>query len=406
MPTYIYKAKSFSGESKHGTAEAKDEQELAKILHQQSYVLISAVVEGKTKKRRIDFDFLKKFKKISLKDKLMFTRNLGVMVKASVPLSRSLEILSFQVKSKKFKIVLQGISEKIRQGKPFSSAIREYPHAFSDIFCHMVKVGEETGTLGNVLENLSRQIERDYELRSKVKSALIYPIVIISIMIMVVILMLVVVVPKLSDIFQDLNVVLPLTTRMLIGLGTFLRNHFLLFIIIILFLCFLFKLILQNPKGRRIKDGFFLKLPIIAPLIKKVNASRMVRNLGILIGSGVSFVSSLKIVAGIFSNMHFKEAILLAKEKVQAGEKFSESLKEYQNIFPSIVVQMLKVGEETGETSKILEQLADFFEQEVDIATKNLVSAIEPLLMILVGIVVGFFAISMIQPIYSMLEAF
>lgn len=406
MPTYIYRAKSFSGEQKTGTMEAKDQHELAKLLHEQGYVLISAVLKETDKKRRLDLSFLQKLGRIPLRDKLMLVRNLQVMIAAGISLPRALKTLAVQTKSKRFQRALINISEEIKQGKNFSDALKKYPDIFSDLFYYMVKVGEESGTLEEVLKNLALQMEREHELKSKVKSALIYPTIIIIVMIIIAILMLILVVPKLAQVFKDLKMELPFTTKLVIGLGTFLSNQLFFLVIVVLLLCLFFRFALKLKRGKKIKDALLLRIPVISPLIKKVNASYMIRTLGILIASGVSFLRALEIVAGVLPNIYFKEAILEAKEEVKKGGKLSKALRKYQNIFPPTVIDMLEVGEETGETSKILEELANFFEEEVTIATKNLVSVIEPVLMVLVGVTVGFFAISMIQPIYSMLGGF
>ncbi len=407
MATYSYKAKSFSGKLKKGAMGAKSKRELAKILRGQGYILISATSAGEeSKKIRLDLGFLRKLERISLRDKLMFTKNLQVMTAAGVSLPRALRTLSSQTKNKKFQRVLLKIAEDIQKGTSFSESLKNYSDIFSELFCHMIKVGEESGTLGQVLENLAIQIEKAADLRSKVKSALIYPAVIISVMIIIAALMLIVVVPKLADVFKELAVDLPLTTQIIINLGTFLADQFLLTLTVFSLFLLSFYFILKTQNGRQFKDGLLLKIPVIAPLIKKINTSYIARNLSLLTASGVSFLRSLEVVAGILPNVYFKKAILEAEEAVKKGDKFSKSLEKHQDIFPDTVIQMLQVGEETGETSKILEELAEFFEKEVAVATQNLVSLIEPLLMVIIGAVVGFFAISMIQPIYAMLGAF
>lgn len=392
-----------SGEPKTGTMEAKDKHDLARILHERGYILIEAKSKKKERRRELT---LPGWGRVSLKDKLMFTRNLQIMIKAGIPLPRALATLAPQTKSRRFKKALLDIAEAIGKGKSFSEALQKYPAIFSSLFYHMIKVGEESGTLEEILKNLALQMEREAELKSKVKSALIYPTVIVSVMIIIAILMLVMVVPKLADVFKDLDMKLPLTTQVVVNIGTFLAGNFLLVSVVFFAILSFFYFALKTQGGRRARDALLLKTPIIAPLIKKVNASHAVRNLGILTASGVPFLRSLEIVAGVLPNVYFKAALLEAKENVKRGGKLSESLAKHQDIFPSTVIQMLEVGEETGETSKILEELADFFEQEVTVVTKNLVSIIEPLLMVLIGATVGFFAVSMIQPIYSMLGGF
>jgi type IV pilus assembly protein PilC len=410
MPKYIFTAKSLKGEEKSGVEEAKDKRQLAKTLRKQGFILIKAILEKEKPKKGPPHQIfgvgaLPFLSGVSLTEKMMFTRNLQVMIASGLPLPRALETLSLQAKSKKFKKALLSIREEIVKGKNFSESLTKYPDIFSELFQNMIKVGEESGTLDKSLEVLTRQMEREYELKSKIKGALMYPAVIVCAMIGIGILMLIMVVPKLAETFEELKIELPVTTRLVISLGTFLAEKWYLAILILVALIFLFGLILKTKGGKKTIDTLFLKLPIISPLLKKTNSAYTVRTLSSLIAAGVPIVRALEIVSGILGNIYYKTAILTAAEKVRKGEKLSIALAPYKDIYPLIVFQMIKVGEETGETSKILAKLADFFEEEVGNATKNLASVIEPVLMLLIGAAVGFFAISMIQPMYSMLGA-
>jgi len=409
MSTYHYIAKSLNGEEKSGTLEAKDTHQLARTLKNQGFILIKAEIEKEKGKKMSFLQFglgdIPFLGGVSLAEKLMFTRNLQVMIASGLPLPRSLEILSSQTKSKKFKKALSGIEKEIIKGKNFSDTLKEYPDIFSELFQNMIKVGEEAGTLDEVLKVLSRQMEREHELKSKIKGAMMYPAVIISAMIGIGILMLIMVIPKLAETFEELEIELPITTKFVIGLGTFLAEKWFLAILIIIGFIFLFSRISKTKRGKSAIDFLVLRIPIVSSIVKKTNSAYTVRTLSSLIASGVPIVRSLEIVAGTLGNIYFKTAISEAAEKVRKGEKLSEALNPYQNLYPLIILQMIKVGEETGETSSILAKLADFFEEEVGNATKNLTSVIEPVLMLIIGAVVGFFAISMIQPMYSMLGA-
>jgi len=403
MPKYFYQAKSLKGEERSGTAEAKDTHQLARTLKDQGFILIKAEPkEFEERKFRFSLPF---FGGVSLTEKMMFTRNLQVMIAAGLSLPKSLETLSAQTKNKKFKKALFEIKEEITKGENFSESLKKYPEIFSELFQSMIKVGEESGTMEQVLEVLTRQMERENELKSKIKGALMYPAVIIFAMIAIGILMLIMVVPKLAETFEELEIELPLTTQVVIFLGTSLAEKWFIIIPVTFLIFFLFWLSLKTERVKRIMDNLFLKFPIISPLIKKTNSAYTVRTLGSLIAGGVPIVRSLKIVSETLGNIYYKNAILEAAEKVKKGERLSESLAVYQDIYPPIVFQMIKVGEETGETSKILQKLADFFEEEVGNATKNITSIIEPILMLIIGAVIGFFAISMVQPMYSMLGA-
>lgn len=405
MPNYSYIAKTLKGEKKSGILKAKDKHELARILRKQGYILISANLEEKVSlKKKLTFS-LPFLDKVSLVEKLMFTRNLQVMVSAGISLPRALRILANQSKSKKLRNTLLGIEKEIIKGSSFSDAISKYPGIFPELFQSMIKVGEEGGTLEEVLGVLTRQMEREHELKSKIKGAMIYPAVIVATMALIGILMLILVVPKLAQTFADLGIELPFTTQLVIGLGSFLAKFWYLLPIIILLLVVLLKVILKTKTGKLIKDNLVLKIPIINSIIKKTNSAATVRTLSSLIIAGVPIVRSLEIVSGTLGNIYYKRAISQAASRVRKGAKLAEVLKAHQDIYPTLIIQMVEVGEETGETSTILGKLADFFEEEVTRATRNLSALVEPVLMLLIGAAVGFFAISMIQPMYSMLGA-
>lgn len=404
MPEYFYTAKSLKGEPRSGTLKVKTKHELAKILRKEGYILIKVETRGeKTQKKKfvISIPF---FRRVTLVDKMMFTRNLRVMISAGVSLPRALGILASQSRSKKLRKALLGIQEEIIKGKSFSESLSAYSTIFSELFISMVKVGEEAGTLKEVLEVLTDQMEKSHAIRSKIKGAMMYPAVIVVAMVGIGILMLIMVVPKLAAVFSDLGVELPLSTKLVIAVGTFVANFWYLLPIGILIFLFLIKTALKTKTGKSLIDVLVLKIPFISPIIKKTNSAYTVRTLSSLIAAGVPIVRSLKVVSGTLTNVYYKQAMLKAAEEVEKGGKLGDILKQYENIYPILVIQMIQIGEETGETSTILKKLADFFEEEVANATKNLAAIIEPVLMIIVGAVVGFFAISMIQPMYSMLE--
>lgn len=401
MPRYLYIAKSLKGEAKSGFLEAPDEHQLARILRQEGYLLTSATLDEPEKKR---FSFSFSFSRgVSLTEKMLFTRNLQIMVAAGIALPKALSILSSQVKSKKMRNALLKTESEVNKGNSFGDSLAKHPEIFNKFFVSIIKVGEESGTLEEGLKVLTRQMEREHDLRSKVIGAMIYPAVIICAMIGVGILMLVMVIPRLAETFEDLNLELPATTRFIIALANFFATKWYIVILIVTGLIFLIRKFSKTSSGKRFFDNVSLKFPIISPIIRKTNSAHTVRALSSLIVAGVPIIEALDILAGTLGNVYFKNAIVDSVEKVKKGIKLSEALKPYEKLFSSLVIQMIQVGEETGETSGILLKLADFFEEEVTNATSNLSSVIEPLLMLLIGGVVGFFAVSMFQPIYSML---
>ncbi len=406
MARYSYLAKTLDGEPRSGNSEAPDKSTLAKALRSEGLVLISAEkISRKTKKSSKIISLLPFLGKVSLKDKIMFARNLKVMISAGISLPRALNTLSKQTDSKKFKKVLDDVANQIIKGSSFSEALSSYQDIFSSLFINMIKVGEEAGNMEEVLEVLTQHMEKDHELRSKIKGAMVYPAVIIVAMIGIGVLMMIVVVPKLAETFEDLGVELPLTTRLVIGAGNFMADFWYLAIIFLIGLAFLAKLFLKSSTGERITSSLFLKVPGVVVLVKKTNAAYTARTLGSLVDSGVAIVRALEITAGTLSNACYRKAILESAQRVKKGARLSEVLGNYDDLYPSLVIQMMAVGEETGATGDMLQKLAEFYESEVSRITDNISSIIEPVLMIIIGAAVGFFVISMIQPIYGMMGA-
>lgn len=403
MPKYLYKAKSLAGQEKSGVLEAKDVRQLSQKLHGQGFMLIKADEIGETKKEA--FKISLPFFKVSLTDKMFFIRNLQVMIAAGLPLPRAIGALSNQVKDTKMRTALLDIKEEITKGKSLSESMARHTEIFSELFQSMVKVGEESGTLDKVLGSLGLQLEKEHGLKSKIKGAMVYPAVIICTMMGVGVLMLVMVIPKLAATFEELNIELPMTTQFIIGLADFVIQSWYLAIIGIVVLIVLFSQLTKITEVKKIIDRVVLKIPIFSSIIKTTNSASTVRTLSSLISAGTPLPRALEITSGTMGNYYYKTAMKESAIKVRKGVKLSEVLSTHKGIYPPIVIQMIAVGEETGETSTILSKLADFFEEEAGNATKNLAAVIEPILMVIIGLVIGFFAVSMIQPMYSMLGA-
>lgn len=410
MSKYFYRAVSPKLGEKIGFAEAKNAQELAHTLREKGYILVKAELAKKEENsRKISFlkalNFFSAFRRVSLKEKIFFVRNLRVMLKSGISLPRALTTLTKQARQKKFKKALFDIAERVTKGESFSQALSYYPDIFPEIFQSMIVVGEESGTLEEILRGLTEQMEKEQEIRSKIVGAMVYPIVILVAMIGIGVLMLVVVVPKLAETFRELNVELPFTTRLVVWLGTFLAEKWYWLILIIFLLIVSGRILLKSDKGHRFISGIFLKIPFISSMIEKTNSARTARMLSILISSGIPIVRSLEILSDTIGNFYFKKVIKDAVEKVRSGQKIYEALRTERKLYPLLFLEMVEIGEETGETASILAKLADFYEEEISNITKNLSSVIEPVLMLIIGSIVGFFAVSMLQPMYSMLQA-
>lgn len=382
--------------------EAKDRNQLASLLRSQGLVLIRAVPKEKKNilKNLAEFDI----GSVSLSEKMFFTRNLQVMVSAGLSIPRAIGIISCQVKSKTFKKALEDVKEQVSKGQRLSDALSLHPKIFPNLFQNMVKVAEETGTMEDVLKTLANQMERTYDLQSRIKGAMTYPAVIVSAMLLIGAAMLIIVVPQMSSVFESMGIELPMSTKMLVALGNFMAQKWYLALLIIIAAIICFIWFAKKPFGKKTLDWISLKFPVISSLVKNINAAYTVRNLSSLSAAGVPLPKSLEITSETLGNGFYKKALMDSAEKVRKGEKLSEALKNYSGIYPQTVIQMIAVGEETGETSTILGKLADFYEQNVAETTKNMASIIEPIMILVLGGAIGFFAISMMQPLNSIMQ--
>ncbi|OGI22207.1 MAG: hypothetical protein A2808_02355 [Candidatus Moranbacteria bacterium RIFCSPHIGHO2_01_FULL_55_24] len=403
MPKFLYTAKNAAtGETSAGEMEAKDEQMLAQDLRSQGLLLTShRPVAEKTK---ISIEFLDRFRSVPLKEKMVFTRNLAVMISSGLTVSRALHNLALQTRNSTFRKILNEVFDELQSGKTLSESLSKYPKVFNELFTNMIAVGEVSGNLEEVLDILALQLEKEHDLLSKVKGALIYPAVIVVAMIGIAILMLVYILPKITGVFQDMDVELPATTQAIIALSDFIRGHSILSTALALGTVFGIRAFAGTAIGKRFFGWLYVRLPIIGNIVIKVNCARFARIYSSLLKSGVSVVNSLTIVSKTLGNVHYKEALDHAIGEIQKGVELSKVISQYPKLFPILVPQIIEVGEETGKTEMVLRRLAEFYEEEVSQITKNMSSIIEPILMLLIGGSVGFFAIAMLQPMYSVLE--
>ena len=339
----------------------------------------------------------------SLKDKLLFTKNLSLIIKAGMPLPRGLELLSLQVTSPLFQWVIAQIKNEVIKGKEFSEALSAYPHLFSPFYISMVKSGEASGTLEEALKHVAAHMEKERALRSKVLGALTYPAIVLAVMIIVIIVMMVFAVPKLTAVFKDFNVELPLMTRIVIGLSDFMvHNLLLLFLVTIGSFVVGWYFLFRIKGGRVLASWLALHIPLVATLTKKLNSARIARTLQTLISSGVPILKALSISAQVVQNHFYRAMLLEAGREVEKGKQLNEILKRYPGLYQPVTSGLVAIGEETGSLDVILKDLATFYEDEIDNMTKNLSSTVEPLLMVVIGVIVGFFAIAMLTPIYTL----
>lgn len=354
--------------------------------------------------------FLSKLQSINIggvktRDKIMFAKNLGAMIEAGLPLTRALNVLERQSKGGKLKTVLSGLLADVNKGETLSHSMEKFPKTFPNLFVSMVKAGEESGNLSQSLSTIALQLEKSHNLYKKVMGAMIYPAIVLVVMISIGILMLVFLVPVLTETFQELELELPLSTRIIIFSSDFLVNNYILSGLAFFFLAGLTYFGIRTKKGKRFINFLTLHAPVISGIIKQSNSARTARTLSSLLSSGVDFLIAIKITEEVVQNSYYKEILLEAENSVEKGETISKIFLENEHLYPPFVGEMVSIGEETGKLSSMLLNVAEYYEDEIDQKTKNISSIIDPILMIIIGIGVGIFAVSMLMPIYSMVDA-
>ncbi len=406
MPIFEIKAIKSNGTKYTETLEAQNKMDLKKKVKERGDTLLAARIQD-TKTSGL----IERMRNISIgspvksQELITATQNLSSMLKAGLSLSRSLSILIRQTRNNNFQKILEDIRSRIESGENFGSALEKHPKAFSDLYVAMVRSGEEGGTLSDVLETLGRQMEKTHKLKKKIKGAMMYPSVIICVMVVIAILMILFIVPTLSDAFADMDAELPTLTQMVIDFSDFLVEHTLLtlgsaFFVIVMIILFFVK----TAVGRRLFDLIILYVPVIKNIVKESNSAHTTRTLSSLLASGVDAVTALDITKDVIQNYYYKPVIEQAKKQIQKGEPISQVFIDNEKLYPVLVGEMMAVGEETGQVDGMLNQIAEFYESEVDQKTEDLSTIIEPVLMVIVGAAVGIFAVSMLTPMYSILE--
>lgn len=405
MPIFTYSAAGKDGKVIDGSRDAEDEKSLAQTLKKEGFYLLDAR-EKKPGGWSVFSDLggiSGHIFPVSLVEKMFFARNLAVMVDAGLSLTRALDALGTQTTNEKMRQIIKGTAEEITKGKPFAEALRTHQKVFGVLFINMIEVGEATGKLTTVLRILARQMKKDYDLRRRVRGAMMYPAVILMALAGVGILMMLYVVPGLVSTIRELGIDLPLSTRIIIRMSDAFTRYGLWLLAAVIAASIFFWRILETKAGKYFFDRTLLKVPVFGSLAKKFNLARFARVLSYLISAGVPIIRSLEITSTILGNSLFRDALKNTTGEVEKGKSLHETLGRYPALFSPMVIQMISVGEETGKISSMLLRLAIFFESDVNETTKNLSTIIEPILMIVIGVVVGFFAVAMFQPIYGSL---
>jgi type IV pilus assembly protein PilC len=397
MPVFTYRGTNRSGASVAGEMSAANKTELQSLLRRQQITPTKMSEKGK------EFNLPTFGGGVTAKELAVFTRQFSVMIDAGLPLVQCLEILASQQENKMFQKVLTGTRGSVEGGSTLSAAMKQYPKVFDPLYSNMVEAGETGGILDTILQRLSTYIEKNVKLKAAVKSALIYPIGVLSIAAAVITLLLWKVVPIFATLFAGLGVDLPLPTKIVIALSNFVGSIFGLLILVgVVGGIFGLKVWYGTPGGRYALDSIVLKLPVLGMLMRKIAVARFTRTLGTLISSGVPILEGLDITAKTSGNAVVEKALFSVRRSLEEGKSLTEPLKE-SSVFPGMVTQMISVGEQTGAMDAMLQKIADFYEDEVDAAVKDLLTALEPIMIVFLGLVVGGVVISMYLPLFSLI---
>lgn len=397
MPAYAWKGKNRMGEAQEGVLVSESRDAAAATLKRNGIEVtgISAMAAKGTKS----------FGKVKPKDLAIFTRQFSVMIDAGLPLVQCLEILGAQQQDKGFQKIIEAVREDVEKGLTLQAALSKHPKAFNDLYVNMVGAGESGGILDVILQRLSTYIEKAVKLTSKVKGAMTYPVAVITIAISVVVIIMVKVIPVFSAMYDGLGSKLPFPTLVCMALSNALINYSWVIIIAVALIVVGLRQYYKTPAGRLQIDGFMLKIPIIGDVLRKSAVARFCRTLGTLISSGVPILEGMDITARTSGNMVIQNAILKSKDAVEQGRNIATPLAETK-VFPPMVVQMVGVGEATGALDAMLAKVADFYEDEVDNAVANLTSLMEPIMIAMLGGIIGFIVIAMYLPIFNLANVF
>ena len=403
MAHFSYTAEKNDGEVYKGVAEANDRFELYQIIRREGAHVISVNEDAGGQKFSLKsinaiFSTIKEY------DKILFARNLGAMLGAGLSLARALSVIERQSKNPKLATTVAELASDVRRGDTLHMALGKYPNVFPKLMVAMVRAGEEGGDLASSLAVTSDQMERIHDLKKKIRGAMLYPCIILFAIVGIGTLMMIKVVPTLAQTFIEMNAQLPQSTRIVIAISNFLISNTVLAVILLVGAVVAFFLLAKTAPGKRLSDRMLLAVPVIGPMVREVNAARTARTLASLSSSGVDVLTSLEITEEVVQNSYFRDVLKKARKSVGEGEPLSATFVRSDALYPAFVGEMMAVGEETGQTAEMLKRLAAYYETEVDRKTKDMSTIIEPFLMLFIGGAVGFFAVSMISPIYQLSE--
>jgi len=395
MPTFAYTARTLSGDLKSSTMDANTREDVVAQLRRQKLIVVKVDEERGRKKGG---------GKIKTRDIVIFTRQFATMINAGLPLVQALDILSKQSENKSLKEVTRQVVYDVESGHTVADALGKHPKAFSELYVNMVAAGEAGGILDTILSRLAVFMEKNDALVRKVKGAMIYPGVIISVAVIAITVLLVFVIPTFEQMFASVNLALPMPTRIVIGMSRFLTGYWWAVLATIIGLVVMTKRYYATPGGQLAIDRFMLRLPVLGDVLRKSAVSRFTRTLGTLISSGVSILDGLEITAKTAGNRVIHDAIMQSRSSIAGGDTIAAPLAKSE-VFPPMVISMIAVGEQTGGLDEMLSKIADFYDEEVDAAVSALLSLLEPMMIVFLGVVVGGMVVAMYLPIFDMINA-
>ncbi|MGI8547369.1 MAG: type II secretion system F family protein [Gemmatimonadaceae bacterium] len=396
MPTFAYTARAAGGELKTASMEAASRDDVVTQLRRQRLTLVKIEDEAKKKGKRIG--------RVKTRDIVIFTRQFSTMINSGLPLVQALDILSKQTENKTLAAVTREVVFDVESGHTLADALRKHPKAFTDLYVNMVAAGEAGGILDTILMRLAFFMEKNDALIRKVKGAMIYPGVIMSVAAIAVVTLLLFVIPVFEKMFGSVGLALPLPTRVVIGMSQLLKGYWWLIGGAIAGALAMLKKYYATPDGRLRIDKILLKVPILGDVLRKSAVSRFTRTLGTLISSGVSILDGLEITAKTAGNRVIQDAIMASRASIAGGDTIAQPLAK-SAVFPPMVISMISVGEQTGGLDEMLSKIADFYDEEVDAAVSGLLAALEPLMIVFLGVIVGGMVVAMYLPIFDMINA-
>ncbi len=400
MPNFTYSARDSKGKELKGKLEARDAQAVVEILQDKGLVVVNV-----KEKASIDLEELGQVNigGVPMKDKVVFMRQLATMVGAGLPLTRGLQVLEQQIANPMFKKVITQVKSSVEAGKSLADSFRNADEIFDDITINLIEAGESSGNLDDILNKLAIELEESKKLQGKLKGALTYPVILLLIIVGVMVLMMLVLVPAMGDIYSEFGGELPTITRVMVSMSDFFMKYWWALLVALLGMIIGFKVWIDTPKGKRSWNKIILRIPIMGQIISKMQIAQFTRILGLLLSSGLPIIRALELTAMSLSNEMFKEVVIEAKDEVEKGGSLALPIAR-SDYYPLIVSSMIAVGEETGELDNVLAKVSQYYKEEVDQATENMSSLLEPIFLVIMGLAVAFISLGVYTPMFQLSE--